>query len=172
MDKKAVSTTAMRYGVTGGVVTFLYIICLALLGLESPYNNITEFSSTLIFVPIFVVLGIKEYKTFTNAAVGFGQAFMVGLAVTVFLGLTTAVLMCLFSLTIGSDMIQPYIVEMQRQMELNQSDPAQKIDEQKFKLVYQELEEMNALHLAQRTFMYRLITGLVVSIVSGVYFRK
>jgi len=172
MLKKAGTSIALPYGIIGGVVTWVYILSLALLGLENPYNNIAEFSSTLIFVPVFVVLGIQGFKKYINPEMGFGHAFAVGLGVTFFLAFTTALLMGIYSQTFGSDLIQDYIVEMQKQMELNQTIASQKISEQDFEALYQDLGRLNAFQLAQRSFIYRFIAGFFVCVVSSVYFRK
>lgn len=172
MLKKAEASIAFQYGITGGVVSFVYILLLALLGLENPYNNVAEFSSTLIFVPVFVVLGIRGYKRYANPEMGLGKALLVGWAVTVTLALTAALLLGIYSSTFGADMIQAYISEMQRQMEVNQTTTGQKIEAAQYKILYQELGNLNAFHLAQRSFVYRFLTGLLVSLVSGVYFRK
>lgn len=172
MMKKAEASTALQYGVTGGVVSAAYIIILAVLGFENPYNNAAEFSSTLLFVPVFVALGIRNFRKYSDPNMGFGKALLVGISITVCLAFAAAVLMGLYSLLFGQEMIQAYIVEMQRQMEVNQSLPNQKINQQQYNVLYQELTNLNAFHLAQRSFVYRFLTGLLVSLVSGVYFRK
>lgn len=170
--KKAEANTALQYGITGGVVSAVFVILLALLGFENPYSNAAEFTSTLVFVPVFVVLGVRNFRKYIDTSMGFGKGLLVGVSITVCLALTAAVLLGLYSLLFGEEMIQAYIVEMQGQMEVNQAIPNLKINEQQYQGLYQDLSKLNAFQLAQRSFVYRFLPGLLVSLVSAVYFRK
>lgn len=172
MFDRAVSNTAIRYGVTGGLCTFAFIVILALLGYESPYGDTSEFSTTLVFVPVFVFLAIRYYKKFAEAELGFGKAFKVGFATTVYLAFTSAVLMCIFSLLFGGNMIQEYIILMQQQMQANKAELVKLMGETNYNAAFVGVKDMNAYQLAQRTFLYRFGMGFFVSLVFAVFFRK
>jgi hypothetical protein len=172
MFDRAVANTAIRYGVTGGIVSFLYIAILALLGYENPYDDLSEFSSTLIFVSVFVFLAIKYFKKFNDTALGFGKAFKVGLFTAFYMAFTTALLMSIFSYFMGAELIQQYIVAKQAEMQLNKAAFVQVMGEVNYQRGLNGLQELNAFNLAQRTFVYRIILGLLISTVLGVFFRK
>jgi hypothetical protein len=172
MFDRAVTNTAIRYGVTGGIVSFIYIAILALLGLENPYDDTAEFSSTFIFVSAFVFLAIKYYKKFNDAEIGFGKAFKIGLFTTFYLAFTTAVLMALFSQFAGGHMIQEYIQAKQVYMEANRQAIVQVMGELNYSRGLEGLKQLTGYDLAQRSFLYRMITGFFISIILGVFFRK
>ncbi|MBA9079323.1 MULTISPECIES: DUF4199 domain-containing protein [Rufibacter] len=172
MFDRAVVNTAIRYGVTGGVVGVVYVVSLALLGLENPYANVAEVSSIVFFIPVFIILATKYYKKYYGAEIGFAKAFKVGLATTFFLAFTTAVLLCIFSLLAGEEMIQQYIILEQENMRLHQKELIQMMGEPNYKFAFEKLKELNATTLAQRTFMFRMLAGFLTSIVSSVFFRK
>ncbi|WP_192825203.1 DUF4199 domain-containing protein [Rufibacter sp. LB8] len=172
MFDRAVANTAIRYGVTGGIVSFLYMAILALLGFENPYDDPSEFSSTLVFVSVFVFLAIKYFKKFNDEALGFGRAFKVGFATTFYLAFTTAVLMCIFSFFVGAELIQQYIVAKQAEMQLNREVVVQVMGQVNYERGLNGLQELNAFDLAKRTFVYRIILGIIISLVLAIFFRK
>ncbi|MFB9861906.1 DUF4199 domain-containing protein [Rufibacter immobilis] len=172
MFDKAVINTAIRYGVTGGIASFIYILILALTGFENPYDNASEYSSTLIFVSVFIFLAIKYYKKFHDAEIGFGKAFKVGFYTVFFLAFTTAMLMCIYSFFAGEQMIQEYIILSQKRMEQTKPELVKMMGELNYKNAYQNLNQLNAFVLAQITFVNRMLVGFFISIVLGVFFRK
>jgi len=172
MFDRAVVHTAIRYGVTGGIVSFAFVVILALLGFENPYDTTSEYSSTLVFVSIFIFLAIKYFKKFHDAELGFGKAFKVGLLTVFFLAFTFALLMCIYSLFAGEGMIKEYIILSQKRMELTKQELTQVMGEVNYTNAYQNLNQLNAYTLAQISFVNRMVTGFFVSIVLGVFFRK
>ncbi|GGK89524.1 DUF4199 domain-containing protein [Rufibacter glacialis] len=172
MFDKAVINTAIRYGVTGGIVSFAYVLILALAGFENLYDNTSEYSSTLVFVSVFVFLAIKYFKKFHDAELGFGKAFKVGMATVLFLAFTSAALLCLYSVVAGQEMIQEYIILSQERMELTKGELTKVMGEVNYKNAYQNLSQLNAYILAQINFVNRMVVGFFVSIVLGVFFRK
>ncbi|WP_207436370.1 DUF4199 domain-containing protein [Sabulibacter ruber] len=172
MFDRAVINTAIRYGVTGGIVTFIYILVLALLKLENPYSNTSEYSSTLLFVPVFIFLSIKYYKRFHNSELGFLKAFKVGFLTVFFLAFTAAMLLCIYSVFAGEEMIKEYIILSQKQMELTKKDLVKLMGEANYKNAYQNLNQLNAYILAQISFVNRVVAGFFISIVLAVFFRK
>ncbi len=164
--------TAIRYGVTGGIVGFLYILVLALLRLENPYGTTSEYSSTLLFVPAFIFMSIKYYKKFHNLELGFGKAFKVGFLTVFFLAFTTAMLMCIYSVFAGDQMIREYIILSQKQMETTRQELVKIMGEANYQNAYQRLNQVNAYVLAQITFVNRMVAGFFISIVLAVFFRK
>ncbi|WP_210490789.1 DUF4199 domain-containing protein [Rufibacter aurantiacus] len=172
MFDRAVVNTAIRYGVTGAIVSFIYILILALAGFENPYDNTSEYSSTLIFVPVFTFLAIKYFRKFHDTELGFGKAFKVGLMTVFFLAFTTALLLCIYSGFAGQEMIQEYVILSQKRMELTKKELTQVMGEANYKNAYQNLNHLNPYILAQISFVNRMVAGFFTSIVLGVFFRK
>ncbi|MBC3540756.1 DUF4199 domain-containing protein [Rufibacter sediminis] len=172
MFDRAVTNTAIRYGVTGGIVSFVYIMILALTGFENAYDNPSEYSSTFIFGSIFTFLALKYFKKFHDAELGFGKAFKVGLQTTFFLAFTAAMLLCIYSVFAGEQMIKEYIILSQKRMELTRQELLQVMGEVNYKNAYQNLNQLNAYILAQISFVNRMVVGFFISIVLGVFFRK
>ncbi|ALJ01779.1 DUF4199 domain-containing protein [Rufibacter tibetensis] len=172
MFDKAVVNTAIKYGVTGGIVSFAYILILALIGFENPYDNTSEYSSTLVFGSVFIFLAIKYFKKFHDSELGFGKAFKVGFVTVFFLAFTSAMLLCIYSFLAGEELIKEYIILSQKRMELTRQELTQMMGEVNYKNAYQRLNQLNAFTLAQISFVNRMVAGFFISIVLGVFFRK
>ncbi|RNI24477.1 DUF4199 domain-containing protein [Rufibacter latericius] len=172
MFDRAVINTAIRYGVTGGIVSVVYILLLAFSGFENPYDNASEYSSTFIFVSVFIFLGIKYFKKFYDAELGFAKAFKVGLLISFFLAFTAAMLLCIYSVFAGQEMIKEYIILSQNRMEITRQELVKVMGELNYKNVYQNLNHLDGFKLAQISFVNRMVAGFFISIVLGVFFRK
>ncbi|MDB5262967.1 MAG: hypothetical protein JWQ14_2248 [Adhaeribacter sp.] len=169
MYDQAVVRTGIRYGVLCALVSFAVTLVIFLAG-HNPYGQTSLFS--LIAMPAFIFAGCAYFKKFNDQNVGFLKALRVALAITFYAALASAMFLYIFSEFAGVEAIQRHITEMKVILETTRTETIKLIGEANYKLTIDQLDKTTPYYLAVDDFMKKLFTGLLISIVAAVYFRK
>ncbi|QHL87713.1 DUF4199 family protein [Nibribacter ruber] len=172
MVDTSVIKVSSRYGVLGGVVSFVFGLALYLLYKQNPYSEQTELFSTLIFVPVFVFLGVKYFKKYINPELSFAEAFKVAILITLFLAITVALLQLLYTLILGQDLVPQFILEAQTELVKSKLELTKSVGVDNYEMMLKEVSNRSALSLGLKQITLRWLVGFFVSIVSAVFFRK
>ncbi|AMM50511.1 hypothetical protein TH61_04025 [Rufibacter sp. DG15C] len=171
LDRSIVNISA-RYGLVGGVVSFIYGLCLYFIYHQNPYSEQTELSATLLFVPTFVFLGVKYFKKYIDTEIGFGKAFKVAFITVLILAGTVALLQLIYTLLIGNDLVPQFITEAQAELTKSRPDLVKSVGVENYEMMKQEVGTRNAFSLGMKQWTLRMLVGFFMSIVSAVFFRK
>jgi hypothetical protein len=170
-DRSIVSISA-RYGLVGGVVSFIYGLSLYFIYHQNPYSEQTEISATLLFVPTFVFLGVKYFKKYIDTELSFAKAFKVAFITVLILTGTVTLLQLVYTLLFGSDLVNQFISEAQAELTKNKPDLVKSIGLENYEMMKQEVGTRNAFSLGMKQWTLRMLVGFFISIVSAVFFRK
>lgn len=169
MFDQATVRTGIRYGVINGICGFL-IIVLIYLGGGDPYGHKNLIS--YLIIPVFIILGLNHYKSYRMEAVGFAKAFLVAFSITLYTALTSAMLLYVFAVLVGPEVLQRHIVEMKALMDLTRNEAVRMVGQEAFDQAYADLSNRSPFQLANEDFMRRIFFGLVVSVVAAFLKRK
>jgi len=169
MFNQAIVRVGVRYGVLGGLACFAIVILQWLLG----YNPLGEAGRlSFIPIPVFIFLGIKYYKQFTEAEIGFLRGLRVGLSVTFYTALSAAMLLFILLFAVGGSMIAEYVEAMKMALEAEKELQIQAFGQKMYEQSFAALDNMTPSLLATYDFVARLFSGLIFSVVAAVFFRK
>jgi hypothetical protein len=169
MFEQAVVRTGIRYGVLCALLSFGITLTLYLAG-ANPYGQTSIFS--LVFMPVFIFLGCAYFKKYNDQNIGFLKALRVALAITFYAALASAMLLYIFSVFAGFEAIQRHITEMKLMLESTRAETVKIIGQANYDKTMLQLEKTTPYHLAADDFMKKIMTGLIISIIAAVYFRK
>ena len=169
MFDQAVVRTGIRYGVLCALVSFAVTLVIYLSG-ENPYGQTSLFS--LVVMPAFIFMGCSYFKKYNDQNLGFFRALRVALSITFYAALASAMFLYIFSVFAGFEVIQRHINEMKVVLETTRAETIKLIGEANYKQTVEQLDKTTPYHLAADDFMKKLFTGLLISIVAAVYFRK
>ena len=170
-DRPLVNVSA-RYGLVGGVVSFIYGLALYFIYGQNPYSEQSELSATLIFVPTFVFLGVKYYKKYIDPELSFAKAFKVAFLTVVSLAGIAALLQLVFTLSFGNDLVPLFIKEATSELVDSKESLVKSIGLENYEMMVQEVGKRNAFSLGMKQITLRVLVGFLISIVSAVFFRK
>lgn len=165
----AVIRTGIRYGVMAGVACFVVILVLFFTG-QDPYGEKALFS--LLLMPVFIFLGVRYFKKFNDAEIGFLKAFSVGFSVSMYGAMCSAMLLYVFATFAGPEVTQLHIHEMRAMMDANREAMISAANEQTFEEAYKLLDQLTPYQLAVQDFINKIFVGMILSLVAGVFFRK
>ncbi|QCR23213.1 DUF4199 domain-containing protein [Pontibacter sp. SGAir0037] len=169
MFDQGIARVGVRYGVLSGVACFALVIVMHLVG----FNPLAESGRiTYLPIPVFLFLGIKYYKQFIDAELGFLRGLRVGVSVSFYTALTAAMLLFLFLYFAGDTIISDYIAESKRIMETQREMQVEALGEKLYEQTYAALDSVSASLLATSDFVTRFLAGFFIAIVAAVFFRK
>ncbi|WP_276497573.1 DUF4199 domain-containing protein [Pontibacter litorisediminis] len=169
MFNQTVVRIGIRYGVLSGLVCFALVALLYFIG-YNPFGDVGRIS--YLPIPIFIFLAIRNYKSYIDTDLTFGRGFRVGLAVTFYTALTSALLVLAFIYLVGPEILQNHIAEMRAIMEQTREQQVQLLGEDAYQKVYQAMGETTPTTQAADFFLWRMIVGSVFTLVAAVFFRK
>ncbi len=123
-------------------------------------------------LPVFIFLGMKYYKQFLDTELSFFKGLRVGLAISFYTALVTAMLLFIFLYFFGHELVTEYIAEMQTLLEATREESIKLYGEEIYEQSYKELGSMSLSRLASFDFIARLVVGSLFSLVAAVFFRK
>lgn len=169
MFNQAIVSVGVRYGVLGGVVCFVLMLLIYFMG----YNPLAEAGQySFIPIPVVVFLGIKYFKQFNDAELGFLRALRVGLSVSFYTALTAAMLLFIFLYFAGDELVLEYKQQMLTLLERDREEQIKIFGQETYEQSLESLKGITPSMLAAYDFMGRFFVGLLFSIVAAVFFRK
>lgn len=153
-------------GVIGGLAYFVLFCLLYFMGFN-PLGNASWIG--FIVFPTMLVYSIKNYRDkYLDGAISFGKAFQTGLTTSFFYASFVGILVYLFGLTIGTDLVQLQIDEAMKGMEY----ASKYIGEDMTDTIIEELKKMNIGRLAWGDFQNKFIGGLILSLIIAAFLKK
>ncbi|MCC9167125.1 DUF4199 domain-containing protein [Pontibacter harenae] len=169
MFNQAIVRVGVRYGVICGIACFAFLLMFYFVG-ANPLGELGQFS--YLPIPIALFLGIRYYKTFFDAELGFLRGLRVGLSVSFYTALTASLLVAILLYLVGPALIQQHAQEMKALFEQTREEQVKLFGEQTFEQGYKALDNLTPSMLAADDFMKRMLIGGVLSLVLAVFFRK
>ncbi|PVY36575.1 DUF4199 domain-containing protein [Pontibacter virosus] len=169
MLDQTIVRVGVRYGVLCGLASFVIILALHLMG----YNALGEAGRwSYLPLPVFIFMGLRYFKRFHDAEVGFWKGLRVSLSVTFYTAMSAAMLLYLMLYLVGPEIIQHHVVELRAMLDQSREAQIKLIGEANFEQAYQELDHLSPSMLATHDFLSRMIVGVMFSVVAAVFFRK
>ena len=169
MFNQAIVRVGVRYGVLCGLACFVLVLALHLLG-YNPFGDLGR--ATFLPIPVFIFLGIRYFKRFNEAELGFMRGLRVGLSISFYTALCTAMLVFLLVTLVGPEMVQRHIAEMKQLLEESREEQIRIMGKELYEQGYKAIESITPSMLAADDFVRRLFAGAVFSLVAAVFFRK
>lgn len=169
MFNQTIIRVGVRYGVLCGLVCFALIVGLYMTGFN-PFGDIGRL--TYLPIPVFIFLAIRYFKLFHEGEIGFGRGFRVGLSVSFYTALCTAMLVFLFVSFAGPEVLQNHIAEMKALLDATKEEQIKLLGERMFEEGYKALSSITPSMLAADDFLRRIFVGGIFSLVAAVFFRK
>lgn len=169
MLDQTIARVGVRYGVLCGLASFVIILALYLMG----YNALGDAGRwSYLPLPVFIFMGLRYFKRFHDAEVGFWKGVRVSLSVTFYTAMSAAMLLYLMLYLVGPEIIQQHVVELRGLLEQSREAQIKLIGEANFEQAYKELDNLSPSMLATHDFLSRMVVGTIFSIVAAVFFRK
>ena len=169
MLDQTIVRVGVRYGVLCGLASFVIIMVLYLMG----YNALGEAGRwSYLPLPIFIFMGLRYFKRFHDAEVGFWKGVRVSLSVTFYTALSAAMLLYLMLYLVGPEIIQQHVIELRALLDQSREAQIKLIGEAHFEQAYKELDNLSPSMLATHDFLSRMVVGTLFSVVAAVFFRK
>ncbi|WP_299821198.1 DUF4199 domain-containing protein [uncultured Pontibacter sp.] len=169
MFNQTIIRVGVRYGVLCGLVCFVLVVMLYFTG-SNPFGDMGRL--TYLPIPVFIFLAIRYYKLFNEGDIGFGRGFRVGLSVSFYTALSTAMLVFLFVNFAGPEILQNHITEMKMLLDETREEQIKLLGQKNFEQGYKAIESLSPSMLAADDFLRRMFVGGVFSLVAAVFFRK
>ncbi|MFD2246978.1 DUF4199 domain-containing protein [Pontibacter ruber] len=169
MFNQAIIRVGVRYGVICGLACFVIVVVLHLLG-YNPFGDLGR--ASFLPIPIFIFLGLRYYKRFNETELGFLRGLRVGLSISFYTALCTAMLVFLLIYLVGPEMVQRHVAEMKLLLEESREEQIRIMGEQLYEQGYKALDTITPSMLAADDFVRRILAGAVFSLVAAVFFRK
>jgi hypothetical protein len=169
MFDQAVVRTGIRYGVFCALAGFAITLLLYFSGLN-PYGQSSLFG--LVFMPVFIFLGLSYFKKYNDQHIGFLRALRVALSITFYAALASAMFLYIFATFAGLETIQRHINEMKVMLAATRAETIKMIGKANYDLTMAQLDKTTPYHLSADDFMKKILTGSIFSIVAAVFFRK
>jgi hypothetical protein len=169
MLNQTIVRVGVRYGVLCGLACFVIVLALYLLN-YNPFGEAGRFS--YLPIPVFIFLGLKYFKGFHDAEVGFWKGMRVGLAVTFYTALCTSMLVYLMIYLAGPELVQQHIAETKALLEETREEQIRIMGERIYEQGFQALDSITPSMLAADDFVRRMFAGGIFSVVAAVFFRK
>jgi hypothetical protein len=169
MLNQTIVRVGVRYGVLCGIACFILVLALYLLG-YNPLGESGRFS--YLPIPVFIFLGLRYFKGFYDAEIGFWKGLRVGLSITFYTALCTGMLVYLMIYLVGPEMVQQHVTQMKALLEQTREEQIRIMGERMYEQGYQALDSVTPSMLAADDFVKRMFAGGLFSIVAAVFFRK
>ncbi len=159
----------IRYGVLCSLACFALVLVLYFMG-YNPFGDMGRL--TYLSIPVFIFLAIRYYKLFHDGNVGFGRGLRVGLSVSFYTALTTAMLVFVFIFFAGQEVLQHHVAEMKALLDQTREEQVKILGEKMYDEGYKALDSITPGMLAADDFVRRIFVGGIFSVISAVFFRK
>lgn len=169
MLNQTIVRVGVRYGVLCGLASFAVLLVLYLLGFN-PLGDAGRWS--YLPLPVFIFVGLRYFKRFHDAEIGFWKGARVNLAITFYTALCAAMLVYLLLYLVGPELIQRHVAELRSLLDASREVQVQLIGEANFEQAYKDLDRLSPGMLASHDFLSRMLVGGMFSIVAAVFFRK
>ncbi|PRY12633.1 uncharacterized protein DUF4199 [Pontibacter ummariensis] len=169
MFNQTIIRVGVRYGVLCGIACFVLVLALYFIDMN-PFGDIGRI--TYLPIPVFIFLAIRYFKLFNEGDLSFGKGFRVGLSVAFYTALCTGMLVFLFILLAGPQVIQNHVAEMKALLDETREEQVKVIGEAFFEQGYKALDSITPSMLAADDFVRRVVVGGVFALVAAVFFRK
>lgn len=169
MLNQTIVRVGVRYGVLCGLACFVIVLLLYFMG-YNPFGDAGRFS--YLPIPVFIFLGLRYFKGFYDAEVGFWKGMRVSLSVTFYTALCAAMLVYLMIYLIGPEIVQQHVTEMRALLDETREEQSRLLGKRNFEQAYQSLDTITPSMLATYDFLSRMFAGGIFSIVAAVFFRK
>lgn len=169
MLNQTIVRVGVRYGVLCGVACFVILMALYLMGFN-PFGDAGRWS--YLPLPVFIFLGLKYFKGFHDAEVGFWKGMRVNMSITFYTALCTSMLIYLLIYMVGPEIIQQHVAELRTLLDESREAQVKLLGERNFEEAYKGLDTLSPSMLATHDFLSRMLVGLVFSVVAAIFFRK
>jgi hypothetical protein len=169
MLNQTIVRVGVRYGVLCGLACFVILLALYLLG-YNPLGNLGRWS--YLPLPVFIFLGLRYFKGFYDAELGFWKGVRVSLAITFYTALCTSMLIYLMIYLAGPEMIQQHVAELRALLLETKEEQIKILGERNFEQAFKDLDTLSPSMLATYDFLSRMFVGGIFSVVAAVFFRK
>ncbi|WP_036775076.1 DUF4199 domain-containing protein [Pontibacter actiniarum] len=169
MFNQTIVREGIRYGVLCGIACFALVALIYFLG----YNPFGELGRlTYLPIPVFIFLGIRNYKKYNDSELSFGKGIRLGLAVSFYTALCAAMLVFIFIFLVGPEIIQQHVAEMKALLEETREEQIKLLGQQMYEEGFKALDSVSPSMLAADDFVRRIFAGGIFSLVAAVFFRK
>lgn len=169
MLDQTIVRVGVRYGVLCGLVSFAILLALYLLGFN-PLGDAGRWS--YLPLPVFIFMGLRYFKLFHDAEIGFWKGVRVNLSITFYTAMCAAMLVYVMLHLVGPELIQQHVAELRTMLEVSREAQIKLIGEATFEQAYKDLDQLSPSMLATQDFLSRMLVGVMFSIVAAVFFRK
>lgn len=165
---KKIRKTGLKYGISGGVVTVLFLMLVAYLG-----TNILDPSLTLLVsavIALFIVFAFVEHRQLERQT-RFWKNMTLGIMIYLIIGIFSAVFVFIMVVWVDQDLAPKYINDRAAMMMENKQNFIDQFDEQTFEETLDDLRQTKPHHLAIDRFMRDAFTGLFITILISAIFH-
>ncbi len=170
MFEPAIVRTAVRYGILAALASILVVLGVYLAG-GNPYGKAAFYS--LFLLPVFLFLALAAYKKYADPNLKFWKGLQISWLTSFIAAVTFGLLVYLFAVVVGGEVIQTHIQEMKAMMEQTK-DQFLKLPNgrQAYDLNYNALNQITPGSLVLDNFLKMLLVGFLFSFVSATFSRK
>jgi hypothetical protein len=170
MISQAIFNTAFRFGVG-------YVSLQAALLLMSRWMNTNPYGPLrmwmLYLLPVFIFLAIKYLKQFEiGKQVGFGGAFRTGSMTTLIGGAASSMLLYVYGMISGPELLARHVTEMQEVLEATQGQFDDMFGKENMSKAIEQMKLVTPASLAYEDFFMKLVFGTLVSLIIAFFFRN
>ncbi len=164
--------TVIKYGVLGlitGVICFLLALVFGD-GLSYSTQEVLGYAS-MVAALSFIFFGIKHYRDkVNNGLVSIGEALIVGLLISVLVGLGVGLADYIYTTAINPNFANEYLETTLKTMETSMS--AEEFQTKKAELVQQMEDYGGSGFMAVLMFITVVLIGFVISLISGLILQR
>lgn len=160
---------AWWFGIIGGAFCGLAFVVFYFIGAEP--ISFTEIFGYII-IPIFIFLGIKNFKDHMNSkALSFGQGMTVGFFVYSILALISAIVIFIM-LHVDLLIFSEYKAATMSLLEENKEEITQQLGNESYDATVKSMSEMTIFDVVLNDFVRKLIPGLFFTIILSIILRN
>ncbi|RIJ34130.1 DUF4199 domain-containing protein [Pontibacter oryzae] len=169
MFNQTIVREGVRYGVLCGIACFALVALLYFTG----YNPFGEWGRfTYLPIPLFIFLGIRNFKKYNQGQLSFGKGLRLGLAVSFYTALCTGMLIFVLIYLVGPEILQQHVAEMKALLEETREEQIKLLGQKMYDEGFKALDSITPSMLAADDFVRRIFAGGIFSLVAAVFFRK
>lgn len=162
--------TPIKFGVTGAAL----IISMFLVFYFSSANPLVEMGMFDFFIlPIFLFLGIKEYRdTFNNKLLEFWQGMTLGFFCYLVIAILTSLFILFFVTVINPDVLDTYVVSRLEILESGRENIIEKMGENSYQESLLEIKNITLSDVILDNFLKKTMIGMLLTIMISIITKR
>ena len=160
----------IKFGIAGSVL----IITMFLVFYFSSTNPLIEMGMFDFFIlPIFLFLGIKEYRdTFNNKLLEFWQGMTIGFICYLTIALVTSLFVLFFVTVINPDIFDTYVASRLEILEEGRVNIIEKMGEASYQESFLEIQQISLSDIILDNFLKKSMIGMLLTIMISIIVKR